>query len=63
MDASLQTDEVTMLNPLIGTVLMFLVIGALVILFATVWLRHFSRGPLEHVWDVSFRFITRRRSR
>jgi uncharacterized protein len=39
------------------------VIGALVILFATVWLRYFSRGPLEHVWDVSFRFITRRRPR
>ncbi|ACZ21391.1 predicted membrane protein [Sanguibacter keddieii DSM 10542] len=52
-----------MLDPLIGTVLMFLVIGALVILFAKVWLRYYSRGPLEYVWDLSFRFLTRRRSR
>ena len=52
-----------MLDPLIGTILMFLVIGALVILFAKVWLRFFPRGPLEYVWDVSFRFLTRRRPR
>ena len=41
-------------------ILMFLVIGALVILFAKVWLRFFPRGPLEYVWDVSFRFLTGR---
>ncbi|MFJ2369217.1 DUF418 domain-containing protein [Microbacterium sp. NPDC087665] len=48
-----------MLDPLVGTLLMFAVIATLVILFAKVWLRFFRKGPLEYIWDVSFRFLTR----
>jgi uncharacterized protein len=50
-----------MLDPLFGTMAMFFVIAALVILFANLWMRRFRKGPLEYVWDVSFRFLTRSR--
>ncbi|WP_168441060.1 DUF418 domain-containing protein [Microbacterium sp. K27] len=49
------------LDPLVGTLAMFFVIAALVILFANLWMRRFRKGPLEYVWDVSFRFLTRSR--
>ncbi|MFJ2370630.1 DUF418 domain-containing protein [Microbacterium sp. NPDC087665] len=52
-----------MLDPLVGTMLMFVTIAVIVFAFSTLWLRHFRKGPLEYVWDVSFRFLTQSRGR
>lgn len=48
-------------DPLIGTMAMFVAITVILVLFSEVWLRTFRRGPLEYVWDVSFRLLTRKR--
>ncbi|ONI65237.1 hypothetical protein ALI44B_00660 [Leifsonia sp. ALI-44-B] len=48
-----------MVDPVIGTVAMFTVITLLLVLFAELWMRKFRKGPLEYVWDISFRLITR----
>lgn len=52
-----------MLDPLVGTTLMFVTIAMIILAFSTLWLRHFRKGPLEYVWDVSFRFLTGSRGR
>ena len=46
-------------DPVIGTLAMLVVITVLLVLFAELWMRTFRKGPLEYVWDVSFRLITR----
>jgi uncharacterized protein len=48
-----------MVDPVLGTMAMFVVIAALLVVFAEVWMRHFRKGPLEYVWDVCFRALTR----
>lgn len=52
----------TTLDPLVGTLVMFVGIAGIVVLFANLWSRRFRKGPLEYIWDVSFRFLTRRRA-
>jgi uncharacterized protein len=47
----------------LGTVLEFAVISVVMILFASVWMRFFRRGPLEWAWDWCFRSITSLRPR
>lgn len=41
---------------------MFVGIAGIVVLFANLWSRRFRKGPLEYIWDVSFRSLTRRLS-
>lgn len=51
------------LDHTIGTVLMFAMISVLLVLFAGVWMRFFTRGPLEYLWNWCFAFLTRRSAR
>jgi uncharacterized protein len=53
----------TALDRTAGTLLMYVVVLVLVVLFAVTWQRFFHRGPLESLWDLSFRALTRRRGR
>jgi uncharacterized protein len=46
-------------DPVLGTVAVFVVIATALVIFAEVWLRFLRRGPLEGVWNVAFRFPTR----
>ncbi len=52
----------TTLDPLVGTLVMLVGIAGIVVLFANLWSRRFRKGPLEYIWDVSFRLLTRRLS-
>lgn len=47
-----------MVDPIIGTLVLFVVISALLVVFARVWLKTFRKGPLELIWDASFRGLT-----
>lgn len=49
-----------LVDPVLGTILMFVAIATIVIVFASVWMRHFRKGPLEYVWEVSFRVLSGR---
>ncbi|MEV4776225.1 DUF418 domain-containing protein [Microbacterium sp. LWH12-1.2] len=49
-----------LIDPVLGTLAMFVVITLLLVLFAELWLRAFPRGPLEYVWHVCFELITRK---
>jgi len=42
-----------------ATVMAYLLVAACVMLFAHVWQRHARRGPLEWLWHVSYRRLTR----
>lgn len=48
-----------LVDPVIGTLAMFVVITVLMVAFAELWLRLFRKGPLELVWDRCFRLLTR----
>ena len=42
-----------------ATVMVYSLVAACVMLFAHVWQRHARRGPLEWLWHVSYRRLTR----
>jgi uncharacterized protein len=46
-------------DPVLGQLALFALITVLLVVFSDLWLRAFRRGPLEYVWDVVFRWITR----
>jgi uncharacterized protein len=46
-----------------ATVAIYLTACAVVMTAATVWLRHFDRGPLEWLWQGSYRVLTERSRR
>jgi uncharacterized protein len=48
-----------MMDPIIGMLVLFVVISALLVVFAELWSKAFRKGPLEMVWDVSFRALTK----
>jgi uncharacterized protein len=43
-----------------ATVALYLAIVAVVVTFAHLWLRRFARGPVEWLWNSSYRALTRR---
>ena len=45
-----------------GTIVMFLAVSALVLVFARLWLRRFRHGPLEWLWQAGYRRLTGGRS-
>jgi uncharacterized protein len=46
-------------DPVLGQLALFALITVLLVVFSDLWLRAFRRGPLESVWDLVFRLITR----
>ena len=53
----------TALDRTAGTLLMYAVVLVLLVVFAVTWQRFFRRGPLESLWELSFRGLTRRSRR
>lgn len=45
-----------------ATVVLFVVVGAGVAIFARLWLQRFRQGPLEAVWSASYRALARQRA-
>ncbi|QLY27884.1 DUF418 domain-containing protein [Nocardia huaxiensis] len=43
------------------TVGVYVVVAAIMLLFAHLWLRRFERGPVEWMWNLSYRALTRQR--
>lgn len=43
------------------TVGVYLLVSALMLVFAHLWLRRFERGPVEWLWNASYRALTERR--
>jgi len=43
-----------------ATVALYLAVVAVVVTFAHLWLRRFARGPVEWLWNSSYRALTRR---
>ena len=43
-----------------ATVALYLAVVAVVVTFAYLWLRRFARGPVEWLWNSSYRALTRR---
>jgi uncharacterized protein len=47
------------IHPVWGSWLAFLVISAILVVFSWLWLRWFSRGPAELLWNWSYRKLAR----
>jgi uncharacterized protein len=43
-----------------NTVIAWTMVAAILVVFSTVWLRYFKRGPIEWVWNISHTWILKR---